>query len=220
VPFRAAGERTASTAEGRAGSPVGLRGEGGDGLGQDRLCAGIVRQTTALMDRLTVRLPPDLARRFDAAAAGHGGRSRLLRRLIEGAAQASLPAAETPSISPSSGKLTLRLGVDDLAVLEAAAAHAGLSRTQWAVALIRRRLHGRPQLTPSDSVVFIGVQRELRRIGVNVNQIARALNTAVLEGQVLALEVAQLDAFATEIRGHLSELQAAFRCNLDYWSDR
>lgn len=216
----AAGERPASVAEGRAGRTGGLRGEGCDGLGQDRLCAGIVRQTTALMDRLTVRLPPDLARRFDAAAAGHGGRSRLLRRLIEGAAQASLPAAETPSISPSSGKLTLRLGVDDLAVLEAAAAHAGLSRTQWAVALIRRRLHGRPQLTPSDSVVFIGVQRELRRIGVNVNQIARALNTAVLEGQVLALEVAQLDAFATEIRGHLSELQAAFRCNLDYWSDR
>lgn len=172
------------------------------------------------MDRLTVRLSPDLVRRFDAAAAGQGGRSRLLRQLIEGAAQAGLPASERPSVSPLSSKLTLRLGVDDLALLEAAAAHTGLSRTQWGVALIRRRLHGRAQLAPSDAVVFIGVQRELRRIGVNVNQIARALNTAVLEGQVLALEIAQLDAFATEIQGHLSGLQAAFRGNLDYWSDR
>jgi len=172
------------------------------------------------MDRLTVRLSPDLARRFDAAAAEQGGRSRLLRRLIEGAAQASLPDVSETASTRTSAKLTLRLGVDDLGFLEAAAADAGLSRTQWAVALIRRRLHGRPQLTPSDAMAFIGVQRELRRIGVNVNQIARALNTAVLEGRVLDLEVVQLDAFAAEIRGHLHGLQAAFRGNLDYWSDR
>lgn len=44
------------------------------------------------MDRLTLRVSPDLIRRFDAAAAGQGGRSRLLRRLMEGAAQASFPA--------------------------------------------------------------------------------------------------------------------------------
>lgn len=42
APFRAVGERPERAAEGRAGSPVGLRGEGGDGLGQDRLCAGNV----------------------------------------------------------------------------------------------------------------------------------------------------------------------------------
>ncbi|WP_313553118.1 plasmid mobilization relaxosome protein MobC [Brevundimonas sp.] len=172
------------------------------------------------MDRLTVRLPPDLARRFDAAAAGHGGRSRLLRRLIEGAAQASLPDGPETASTSASAKLTLRLRVDDLGLLEAAAADAGRSRTQWAVSLIRRRLHGRPQLRPSDAMAFIGIQRELRRIGVNVNQIARALNTAVLEGRVLDLEVIQLDAFAAEIRDHLSGLQAAFRGNLDYWSDR
>ena len=171
------------------------------------------------MDRLTVRLSPDLVRRFDAAAAGQGGRSRLLRRLIEGAARASLPEAEGPPSNPSSTKLTVRLGVEDLALLEASAAAVGLSRTQWVVALIRRRLHGRPQLPPPDAVAFIGVQRELRRIGVNVNQIARALNTAVLEGQVLDLEILQLEAFAGDIRGHLSGLQAAFRGNLDYWSD-
>lgn len=172
------------------------------------------------MDRLSVRLPHDLARRFDAAAAEQGGRSRLLRQLIESTAQASLPDVSETASAPASAKLTLRLGVDDLGLLQAAAADAGLSRTQWAVALIRRRLHGRPQLTPPDAIAFIGVQRELRRIGVNVNQIARALNTAVLEGRVLDAEVIQLDAFSAEIRGHLSGLRAAFRGNLDYWSDR
>jgi predicted HicB family RNase H-like nuclease len=172
------------------------------------------------MDRLTVRLPPDLIRRFDAAAADQGGRSRLLRRLIEAAARAALPSDEDAPPRGVSSKMTLRLTVEDLALLEAQAASTGLSRTQWSVALIRRRLHDRPQLTPSEAIAFIGVQRELRRIGVNVNQIARALNTAVLEDRVLDLEVAQLDAFALEIRGHLSGLQDAFRGNLDYWSDR
>ncbi|MFB7881454.1 plasmid mobilization relaxosome protein MobC [Brevundimonas diminuta] len=172
------------------------------------------------MDRITLRLPPDLVRRFDAAAAGRGGRSRFLRSLIERAAQATLPVHVSVTLSRLDAKLSLRLTAADMAVLEREAGRTGLSRTQWTVALIRRRLHDRPQLSPTDAGAFIGVQRELRRIGVNVNQIARALNTAVLEGRVLDLEVAQLADFSVEIRAHLDGLQDAFRGNLDYWADR
>ncbi len=171
------------------------------------------------MDRLTLRLPPDLIRRFDAAAAARGGRSRFLRRLMEEAAQAPLPEPSGAPAAGRSAKLTLRLGENDLALLEAEAVAQGLSRTQWSVALIRRRLHRRPQLSRPEALAFIEVQRELRRIGVNVNQIARALNTAVIEGTVLELEVAQLAAFADEIRAHLAGLRGAFEGNLAYWSD-
>jgi uncharacterized protein (DUF1778 family) len=83
------------------------------------------------MDRLTVRLPTDLIRRFDAAAAGRGGRSRLLRSLIEGAAQAALPQLAVPSVDRLDAKLSLRLTSDDMALLELEAARTGLSRTQW-----------------------------------------------------------------------------------------
>lgn len=170
------------------------------------------------MDRITLRLPPDLTRRFDAAAAAQGGRSRLLRRLMEGAAQAPLPAtAEGPS-TPRSGKLTLRLGEAELRLLEAEAAAAGLSRTQWSVALIRRRLHDRPQFSRPEALALIEVRRELRRIGVNVNQIARALNTAVMEGVVLDLEIVQLGAFQAEIAAWVDALGEAFDGNLAYWA--
>jgi len=170
------------------------------------------------MDRITVRLPPDLIRRFDAAAAEGGGRSRLLRRLVERAAQASLPqAAQTPSKLPT-GKLTLRLAEADLALLAVEAAAVDLSRTQWSVALIRARLHRRPQLTPVEAVALIEIRRELRRIGVNINQIARALNTAVMEGQVLDLELAQLGAFQAELGAWVEAMGDAFRGNLDYWA--
>ena len=170
------------------------------------------------MDRLTLRVSPDLIRRFDAAAAGQGGRSRLLRRLMEGAAQASFPAPPEAVSAPRSGKLTLRLGETDLRLLEAEAAAVGLSRTQWSVALIRRRLRDRPQFSRPEALALIEVRRELRRIGVNINQIARALNTAVMEGKVLDLETAQLAAFADEIRGHLLGLRDAVEGNLAYWA--
>ncbi len=61
------------------------------------------------------------------------------------------------------------------------------------------------------------MQTELRRIGVNVNQIARALNTAVMEGKVLDLELAYLDDLRAEIRAHMLALQEAFAGNLAYW---
>ena len=67
----------------------------------------------------------------------------------------------------------------------------------------------------SDPEVF---KAELHHIGVNVNQIARALNTAVMEGKVLDLEVAYLDALRTELRAHMFTLREAFEGNLAYWA--
>jgi hypothetical protein len=171
------------------------------------------------MTRLSVRVSDDLARRFDAAAAGQGGRSRLLRRVMERAAYAALPEPEAERPAPNSGKLTLRLPARELDALEAEAAATGLSRTQWSVALIRARLSRRPQLTRPEAIALVDVQRDLRRIGVNINQIARALNTAVMEGAVLDAETTQLTAFADEIRAHVSGLRDAFEGNLRYWSD-
>ncbi|MFK4056859.1 plasmid mobilization relaxosome protein MobC [Brevundimonas sp. NPDC046655] len=170
------------------------------------------------MDRITLRLPSDLARRFDAAAAARGGRSRYLRAVMEAAAQAPLPADGPAPPGAKSAKLTIRLTDADMALLEAEAGRAGLLRTQWVVMLIRRRLQGRLQLTPPEAMALISVRRELHRIGVNINQIARALNAAVMEGTVLDLEVAQLAAFAAEIRGHLGGLNEIFVGNLAYWS--
>lgn len=169
------------------------------------------------MDRITLRLPHDLRRRFDAAAATNGGRSVLLRRLMERAAAAPLPdVADTPHRTPTV-KLTVRLADADLHPLGVAAAAAGLSRNRWVVALVRRRLHDRPQFTPVESAALVDIRRELRRIGVNLNQITRALNTAVLEGVVLDLELGQVAAFRHEISLAVLALDGAFRGNLDYW---
>lgn len=163
-----------------------------------------------------LRLPDPLAARFDAWAADRGGRSPALRALIETAC-AQGAAGDVARLGPRPEKLTVRLGAADALGLREAASAFGLTPNAWAAALVRRRLTGRPTFGRAGEVALVAIQSELRRIGVNVNQIARALNTAVLEGRELELELDQLAAFRRELRAHLAAVREAFEGNLADW---
>lgn len=168
------------------------------------------------MAMFAFQLPDALAAKFDAIASG--GRSKRLRELVAEAVGQEAPRPSTAARGPST-KLTIRLKDEDQAALDKAADADGLMRTEWALAVLRRRLHGRPKFGRREELAFYAVQEELRRIGVNLNQITRALNTAVMPGTVLSAEIAQLEAFREEIRAHVRGLKGAFRGNLDYWED-
>jgi hypothetical protein len=167
---------------------------------------------------INVRVPDEMVARFDGWAAERGGRSAALRRLIDRAASAGevVPLAHAQRLVRPM-KLTVRLSATDSRSLDAAAAEMGLTRSAWAAALIRRRLISRPTFGQSNGLALAAIQGDLRRIGVNANQIARALNTAVLEGKVLELELAYLDDLRAEIRCHMRALREAFEGNLAYW---
>lgn len=169
------------------------------------------------MANFNVRVSDDLAARFDAWAAAEGGRSPALRHLIHRACAASAPAYAAGRLSRRPAKLTVRLTAADAEGLAEAAADVGLTPNAWVAALVRRRLHNRPTFRPAEEAAVLAVQAEVRRIGVNVNQIARALNTAVMEGKVLDLEMAYLEGLRTELRVHVSTLREAFAGNLAYW---
>lgn len=167
------------------------------------------------MANLSVRVPDETLSRFDGWAGAHGGRAPALRRLMDqAAADPSAPAERLPA-RPL--KLTVRLSAEDGRGLAGDAVAMGLTPNAWAAAVIRHRLHGRPTFRRRDEIELIAMRAELRRIGVNVNQIARALNTAVLEGRVLDLELSYLDALRAEIRAHIAALGEAFEGNLAYW---
>ncbi len=172
------------------------------------------------MALFNVRLSDDLATRFDAWAAAKGGRSAALRQLMD-QASAGVVQPDQAVCRPDSRpvKLTVRLSGADGQSLEREARAMGLSRNGWAAALIRHRLTARPTFARTDELALIAVQGEVRRIGVNVNQIARAINTAVLvEGRVLDLELAYLSDLQTELRVHMLALRDAFEGNATYWS--
>jgi hypothetical protein len=165
-----------------------------------------------------VRLPDPQAARFDAWATPRGGRSVALRRLMAKACAGESESPATPSRPAARPvKLTVRLSRDDGRGLDAEARKIGLTRNGWVAALVRRRLAGKPTFNRADELALLAIQGEFRRIGVNVNQIARALNTAVIEGKTLELEIAYLDDLRAEIAGHMTVLREAFDGNLAYW---
>ena len=167
---------------------------------------------------LSLRVPDVVLERFDIWAGAHGGRSPALRHLIDRAVSTSTSVADlTDQLPKRPVKLSVRLSVDDAVGLAEAATEWGLTPNAWVAALVRRRLRGRPTFKPSDTVSLIAIQVELRRIGGNVNQIARALNSAVLEGEVLELEVAYLADLRAELQAHMRSLRDAFAGNFADW---
>ena len=171
------------------------------------------------MALFNVRLSDDLAVRFDGWAAVRGGRSAALRRLIADACLPAEPADDRAArVTARPVKLTVRLAARDARGLDAVAEDMGLTRNAWAAALIRQRLTGRPTFRRPDEITLLAIRGEVHRIGINVNQIARALNTAVMEGKVLDLEVAALADLSAELRLHMFALREAFEGNLAYWS--
>ncbi len=167
------------------------------------------------MANFQVRISESLAGRFDAWAAAQGGRSPALRRLMEQAASGPAAVTGRPAIRPM--KLTVRLSAWDSRGLATEAEAMGMTPNAWAAAVLRHRLQGRPTLRRDHEVELIALRAEVRRIGVNVNQIARALNTAVMEGAVLDLELQYLDALRMELRAHIDAIGEAFAGNLAYW---
>lgn len=170
------------------------------------------------MVSFNVRVPDELGARFDEWAGARGGRSPALRRLIGEACHQPGSRGRAPGrLDRRPAKLTVRLASDDARGLAGAAADLGLTPNAWVAAVVRSRLHERPTFPAEAALGVLGIRGELRRIGVNVNQIARALNTAVLEGRVLELELAGVADFQSEIRAHMAALRAAFEGNLAYW---
>ena len=171
---------------------------------------------SAGMVTISVRVPDDLAARFGRTADLAGGRGPLLRRLIASAAAAdAAPPHPRRRLEPT--RVFVRLSAAEVAKLDAEAAGLGLRRATWIAALVRRRLLLQPTFEPVDEQLLIGVRAELRRIGVNINQIARAMNTAVLEGRVLDTELTAIEDFRRELRAHIAALDEAFEGNLAYW---
>jgi len=169
------------------------------------------------MAMFSLRLEDDLAARFDAAARAHGGRSARLRQLVVGDVQAGGGVPSMGRDRANSLRLMVRLRPPEARFVAQEAGAMGLPRSAWVAALVLRRAQAGLVFSVSSERALIAVQSEIHRIGVNVNQIARALNVAVMAGRVLELEMAALDDLRRELQGHLMAVREGVLGNLAYW---
>lgn len=154
-----------------------------------------------------------VAIRLDEAAGGPQKRSRFVRLLLERRLAACTPCEHGhPSI-----QVNIRIAVKEFGRLQCAATAAGMTRTEWIVALIRRHHFATPQFPRADRVALMEAHRELHRIGGLLRGLASSRSMAGAPAS--ADEVgAQLLAAVAEIEHQLRGLRRGIEGNLEYWS--
>jgi hypothetical protein len=169
------------------------------------------------MPTLTLRVSDELALQFAALAATEGGKSALIRRLLESA----VGAPETkrgPVAVGTPQKVTVRFRESELRQLGELAAARGMTRTQWITSLVRSRLGAPLQQSDGEREELRTIARELSRIGGNINQIARAANTG--ESGKAGDSMPGLDEARLALEALQGELKGVVDRTSTYWEGR
>lgn len=112
----------------------------------------------------------------------------------------------------------VRVTAETAVVVDREAKAMGLSRAGWIAALVRRRVSGTPRFSGEGEAALRALQSDLRRLAVNLNQIARRRNDSSASA-LSEHDIATLAALSAQCRRQQAMLAAALTGNLDYWAD-
>jgi len=157
------------------------------------------KERSERMAFLGFQIDDALAEKFAAMAAIEGGKSALMRRLVERAVGDGRAPARATIATSASRKVTIRLSESELHLLATIAAQRGMTRTQWIASLVRARLGFPVQQTNDERQALRAVARELNRAGGNINQIAHAANLNRLIGQSVKIEAEAIREYGATI---------------------
>jgi hypothetical protein len=116
--------------------------------------------------------------------------------------------------------VTVRFRESEMRQLAEVSHQRGITRTGWIVALVRSRLGSPVQHSPGEHEALRAIVRELNRIGGDINQIARAANSSVLQGRVVEPDLSAIQEAKLAIEAELARLRNALNGNADYWDGR
>lgn len=169
------------------------------------------------MPFIGVQVSGELKARFDALASTEGGKSVLLRRILEAVVSPGSTAPSTPPGGGRSDKITVRFRRAEGAAITDAAVARGMTRTGWIAALVRARLSLALPLTSGEEEALRTIARELSRIGARVDQLARVADGQALAGTPVEIDTRALAETAAAVRGAASELRQALGRSSSYW---
>jgi hypothetical protein len=164
---------------------------------------------------VSTHIDRETERAFDAWARTRGGKAAALRSLIRDAVGAPVP--DQPAVDAGVIDLHVRLSEPEREALRQAAAQKGMAPSTWVRSLVRAHVLRRPQWGEFERQGFAAVLTALARIGSNVNQIARAMNVAVLKGEYAAGQGSEAREAAGEVKRAIAQLAGMVGRDLDYW---
>lgn len=159
-------------------------------LGQDRLTASICatkyqgqKTETKKMKAAVVRarVTHDIKEKIAALAANEGStESHVVRRMIESELSRNEQHQMTEEIPKAEGlirkQITLNVPTFIADLAKERAIRKGMSLSRWIACLIQSHVYQPPVLTTTELKILNESNRQIRAMGVNINQIARAFN--------------------------------------------
>jgi hypothetical protein len=173
------------------------------------------------MTRLVARIDAGVLAAFDAYAEGRGGRSAVLRQLVEQAAQAS---EDSPRIEPPNGAVSNRIQISftdtELSVITHRASQRSTDRSRWIKALVRRHIGLKGRVDDGLLAELAPIRMQLLRIGRNLNQAMKAANASMLEtgDKQIEPELRRIADMRMEISEQIAGVGEAMRGDASYWT--
>jgi hypothetical protein len=170
---------------------------------------------------LTIRLDADSLAAFDSFAVGRGGRSAVLRQMIE----QTLPERDgRPFIDRPEGvarnRVSLRFTDVEIAVIAHRASQRSTDRAGWIKALVRRHLALKSRVDDGLLAELAPIRMQLLRIGRNLNQAMKAANASMLEtgDKQIEPELQRIADMRMEISEQVTAVGEAMRGDASYWA--
>jgi hypothetical protein len=170
---------------------------------------------------LTIRLDANALAAFDIFAVGRGGRSAVLRQMIEQAVReiAGRPVIDRPE-GAAGNRVSLRFTDVEIAVIAHRAAQRSTDRSGWIKALVRRHLALKSRVDDGLLAELAPIRMQLLRIGRNLNQAMKAANASMLETgeKQIEPELQRIADMRMEISEQIAAVGEAMRGDASYWA--
>lgn len=170
---------------------------------------------------LTARVDRELLAAFDTLAEGRGGRSALLRSVLQ---QALAGVVDAPRITPradiAGNRVSIRFTDAEIAVLDHRAAERGIDRAGWIKALARRHIGLKGSVDDGLRDAVAPIRMQLQRIGRNLNQAMKAGNSAMMADSGLQIdsELRRIADMREEINEQIAALGDVLRSDFSFWT--
>lgn len=175
----------------------------------------------AKMTMLTARIDAATLAAFDTFAEGRGGRSVVLRQMIEQAASAN---ADAPRVdrreSVATNRVSMRFTDVENAVLEHRASQRSTDRSGWIKALVRRHLGLKSRVDDGLIAELAPIRMQLLRIGRNLNQAMKAANASMMPDgdKQIGGELRRIADMRMEVSEQVAAVGDAMRGDTAYWA--
>jgi hypothetical protein len=189
--------------------------------GAHRKTNGMTTNPGSRMTMLTARIDVATLAAFDAFAEGRGGRSVVLRQLVEQAARENVDAPRVERRgSAASNRVSLRFTDVENTVLEHRASQRSTDRSGWIKALVRRHLCLKSRVDDGLISELAPIRMQLLRIGRNLNQAMKAANASMLPDgdKQIGGELRRIADMRTEVSEQVAAVGDAMRGDTSYWA--